>query len=153
MYLALRQMAFSQTRKSLNLPVVAAPFEPYGVILEMGMERGCATLFMFADGSASLYFSTGGGFIGGQGQPKVNEAAKTAVAQCARYVPVMAPVTAYPAPQEGQHLLYLLTDEGLRGGAGQDEEFAAGRHLLTPLWRACQEVITQYRLLQQRQRD
>jgi hypothetical protein len=36
----------------------------FGVIMDMGMDLGTATLAVFSDGSVSLYYSSGGGIIG-----------------------------------------------------------------------------------------
>ena len=37
----------------------------FGVVMDMTYPSGVATLVTFADGTASLYTSTGGGIIGG----------------------------------------------------------------------------------------
>jgi len=146
-YFQMREIAFGLTRDKLHLAGATKPLEPFGVILEMGMDRGAATLVTFADGTASLYFSTGGGFIGGQGQPTVNAAAKRVVAEAVQFVQMMTPVSSFPLPQVGQHVLYAFTDKGVWSSSGHEKDFASARHPLTPLWMACQNVITQFRLL------
>ena len=42
------------------------PLRPdvWGVLMELGLEQGVATMVAFADGTVSLYFSGGGGIIG-----------------------------------------------------------------------------------------
>ena len=60
---ALRDQAFGMTRTALGLPPARVATEPFGVLMETGYDRGTATVVAFGDGSASLYLSTGGGFI------------------------------------------------------------------------------------------
>src|SRR5262245_41277052 len=50
--------------------------EVIGVAMEGATEGGTYLVFGLRDGTASLYTSTGGGWIGGQGRPDVNAAAK-----------------------------------------------------------------------------
>jgi hypothetical protein len=147
-YLGLRQMAFAQSREGLQLPASAKPTQPWGAIMEWGTGGGAMTLVAFADGSASIYLSSGGGMIGGQGQKNVNEAARNMVAVAAKVQPQMAATSTFPLPKQGEVVLYVLTDAGLFSGSGTQVEFSSHRHALSELGDAAQNVITQYRLIQ-----
>lgn len=60
----LRYRALTVTASELGLePGPAAPI--HGVIMETGYPEAAATFVCLRDGAVSLYFSTGGGVIGG----------------------------------------------------------------------------------------
>jgi len=101
-YLGLREMAFKQSRASLHLPAGAEPTEPWGAIMEWGTGGGTMTLVGFADGSASIYLSSGGGMIGGQAQKSVNEGARKMVAVAAKVQPHMIATSTFPLPKQGR---------------------------------------------------
>src|SRR5438874_9737352 len=63
--------------------------QPYGVLMETGYPNGVATLVAFASGDASLYFSTGGGIIGGIGHEAVRVAAQHLVGCSKQFLPEM----------------------------------------------------------------
>jgi hypothetical protein len=149
-YADLREMAFRLTRSSRGIPAGASPLEPFGVILEMGVEHGTATLVAFVDGSASLYFSSGAVALKGRGQSKINDAANDAVRTASEFVAQMQPASDFSLPSPKEHALYVLTDDGPRSERGHEGEFMSTQHRLAPLWIACQDVLTQFRLLRQR---
>ena len=74
------------------------------VLMETGYPEAVATLAAVMDGSASLYFSNGGGIIGGGETPGPNAAARKLVAQAAEFESACAthdgisaaPAGAYP---------------------------------------------------------
>jgi hypothetical protein len=146
-YEQLRAKALERTRASLHLPPVGSPDAPFGDILEMGVSGGTATLALFAEGSASLYTSSGGGWIGGRGQPSIRDAALQAM-EVAAGIPFQPLLMGLPElPGAGEHALYVLTESGLRGSRVPAVEFQRASHPLVPLWMACQDVLTQFRLL------
>jgi hypothetical protein len=124
--------------------IAAQPGLPFGVIMETTYERGAATLVALADGTASLYFSTGGGVIGGN-----TPASKRCVAVAAGLVAQLAPVSDDAFPPPGGTRFHLLTPEGRVGGGADEQTLAGGGHPLSPLFYAAQEVITQLRLATQ----
>jgi hypothetical protein len=88
--------------------------EPYGVVMDMGMNGRTATFVAFANGEASAYFSTGGGMIGtSQSSQDVVAAAKEFVAAAKPYVPSMAKASEQPLPGSGEVTFYVLTRGGV----------------------------------------
>jgi hypothetical protein len=79
-YAGLRSLALAvrQGKLGLNLPVI--PAIVFGVVVDCGMEAGVVTITSFVSGEASVYISSGGGFLGGVGRPQINAAAKRSVA-------------------------------------------------------------------------
>src|SRR5215469_16150208 len=59
-YLGLRNQALHAASR-----VPGSPTGPLAVLMDMGMSQNVATVVAYADGTASIYTSTGGGFIGG----------------------------------------------------------------------------------------
>ena len=59
------------------------------------------TLVALADGTTSLYFSNGGGMIGGGEHPRVAAATRRLVDVAARFLTVLSPATDFPLPPAG----------------------------------------------------
>ena len=107
-----------------------------------------ATLVGVADGTASLYFSNGGGFIGAATHANVAEANRRRLETGIESLPELSVVTDPPLPAEGMTQFVAVTPAGLRGSVAPEEEFGDGRHRLSPLFHAGHDVITQIRLAQ-----
>jgi len=116
--------------------------------MDWGVTSGTATVVAFSDGSASIYLSSGGGYLGGNGHEAVRKAAQNMVAVAAEFRKQTTATTAYPLPQRGEVIFYLLTDAGVFTASGPYEDLSSHRHVLSKLGDAGQDVITQYRLIQ-----
>jgi hypothetical protein len=119
--------------------------------METGYDTGTATVVAFGDGNASLYTSTGGGFIGGAGHQVIRTAAQSMVTTAAQFQPQATQTTTFPLPQAGETRFYLLTDMGVFTVSALEQDLGEQRHPWAPLFSAGQDIITQYRRLQQGQ--
>ena len=147
LYLALRDQALRVKREQIGLPVPPHPGDPFAVVMDWDLSEGTATVVAISDGTASMYYSSGGGAIGGaQSRDSIRQAAQQAVTTAAEFRPQMQKVTKYPLPQRGQVVFYLLTDDGVFTQSAPQESLASARHPLSKLGNAMQNVITQYRL-------
>ena len=81
-YVGLRNLILRSSREKLNLSATSRPPEPWGVVMDLDVSRGTATVTYLSDGNASIYVSSGGGYLGGVGKPAINEAAKNFVRHC-----------------------------------------------------------------------
>jgi hypothetical protein len=144
----LRRKALMIQRVEVGLPAPARPTDPWGVIMEMGYPDATVTVVAFSDGAASIYLSSGGGFIGGGEHEAIRRAAQELVRTAARFQPGMTPTSTFPEPQRGQTFFYLRTDQGVYAAAAPQRDLGERRHPLSPLFLAAQDVITQYRLLE-----
>jgi hypothetical protein len=126
--------------------------EPWGVLMDWKVERGIATVVAASDGSASVYFSSGGGNIGGRGQEPIRRAAQKAVEVAVGVQPLAHLTETFPLPQRGEVNFYLLTDSGVWAAGTSDKELNSTRGPLRKLGDAMQEVITQYRLWSDQQK-
>ena len=111
-YLDLRDLAFKTSRAKLGLLPMLASTQSWGVIMDWGLTKGTATVFVFSDGNASVYLSSGGGFIGGAQHESIRKAARKMVAIAADCQPHAHLTTNYPLPEHSQVIFYLLTDVG-----------------------------------------
>ena len=152
-YEKLRSQALAVTRESLGIApsggIRATSLEraPWGVLMETGYPEAVATLVAYQDGSASLYFSTGGGMIGGGDHEAVRRAASAMVARAAEFVPGMRATTDFPLPSPGRTVFYVLADSGVYTAEGDETAMGEERDPLAPLFYAGQDLITEFRKL------
>lgn len=148
-YEGMRNMVLSGTRDRFGLPPSSTPEEPWGVVMDWGVNRGTATVMTLADGSASIYLSGGGGYIGGQNQESVKGAALRAIEVAREYPSQMQKTTEYNLPLAGEVIFYLLTDSGVFTASAKEAELRSQGHPLAKLGNAMQDVVTQYRILEE----
>lgn len=140
----LREMVFLTDPEKLGISIT--PGQAWGVVMDTCYPKAVATVVSMADGSASIYISSGGGHIGGRGQPAVREAAVAFVHSATANLGKLKPASQHPLPAVGQTRFYVLTPEGLFSAEAVEKELGENRHELSPLFFAGQEVITQFRL-------
>ena len=84
--------------------------------METGYTVGIATLVSLADGTTSLYYSTGGGMLGSADYTPVAEASKALVAQAENHLQSMSSGDKFPLPEVGQVRFIFLTYSGSARG-------------------------------------
>jgi hypothetical protein len=109
-YKGLRKMAFDMSFQQLGLTLNDSDI--YGVILDWDTGDGVATLAAYKTGDASLYFSSGGGVIGGGQNQHVSSAAKKFVKEATVYFDKSKVMYAIPLPDKNSIRLYFLTAKG-----------------------------------------
>ncbi|HYL15649.1 MAG TPA: hypothetical protein VEV41_21625 [Terriglobales bacterium] len=128
----------------------AKPTEPYAVLMDWGIDAGTATVAAFADGTASVYLSSGGGFLGGgQSHESIRNAAKKTIEIAGELQPLMQPTTTYPLPQRGQVTFYVRTDAGVFTASASADDMRSHRSPFYKLGDSAQTIITEYRLMQE----
>jgi hypothetical protein len=148
-YLGLRGQALNLKREKIGLPTPSKPTQPWAALMDWGLSSGTATVVAIADGTASVYLSSGGGSIGGgQSHESIRNAAKKMVTVAAEFQPQMRATNFYPLPRSGEVIFYLLTDARVFMVTASEEELSSHRHPLSKLGDAAQEIVTQYRLVQ-----
>src|SRR5687768_634056 len=145
-YLALRTMVLEIKPEELSIPRNEFP-KTFALVMEMGYPKGSATLAVIADGTTSLYFSGGGGIIGGGAQEPVRDASRKLLTLAQEITESAALEAASPRPAAGQVRFVVLTDEGRRATEATEAELGEGRHELSPLFDAAHDVITELRKL------
>jgi hypothetical protein len=119
--------------------------------MDIGADGYTITTVAFEDGTASIYLSNGGGFIGGgQRYETIKNAALEMLKVAERASKAMVPVKSHPLPEAGRTSFFVVTDSGVYSASAATKEIESGpQHPLYALYAAGQNVITQYRLSQQ----
>ena len=151
-YLQLRQRVLNLTPAEVNIAPTGDFRQVWAVVMETGFEVGSATLVCLADGTTSLYYSTGGGMLGSSNYAPIAEAARLLVARAQGLLSQMSPTSDQPLPEVGQVSFHLLTFEGILSGGARRDDLMAGGHSLSPLFTQAQETLTQLRVLAEKKR-
>lgn len=145
-YLGLRDRMLSTTPAEMNVTLQAGSATAYGVLMDLGMGSGTATIVSLSTGDTSMYTSRGGGIIGGIGHESCRIASKNFIAAAQSVVSRLSPATDRALPPTGKARFYVLTTTGLRVGEALIDDLGRGQSPLSPLFAAGNEVITQIRL-------
>lgn len=117
------------------------------VLMETGYPEAVATLVSVVDGAASLYFSSGGGIIGGGENERPNAASKKLIRLADSFLRHTAKTEKTPLPKEGFTRFYFVTSSGLFTFEEKEEDLGEGRSVLSPLFHSAHELITELRLI------
>jgi len=116
-YSGLRSQALSTNRFDVGVSPAEGALA-WGTLMETGYDGATVTLLALADGTTSLYFSSGGGVIGGQAHETVRRANAEFLAQTNHFLAQLVPCETFPIPEADHTVFYVLTDPGiLTGGA------------------------------------
>ena len=147
-YVGLRERAFKQTASELR--VEPTPNGVFGVLMETAYPEAVVTLITLLTGDVSLYFSNGGGLIGGIAHEGVKKAALDFNNMANTYVSDCALVSSFPLPSPGKTIFYFLTTKGICAREDYENKLAKETNPLSPLFYSGQEVITQFRLAEEK---
>lgn len=124
--------------------------EPFVAVMDIAFPGAVASVVTASTGDASVYFSTGGGVIGGIGHEAVRTAAIAFVRAAGRDAALLAPTTDLGHPSPGHVRFLARRADGVHAATVTEEELRSGMHPLSRLYRTGQEVITQLRLAEAR---
>jgi hypothetical protein len=125
------------------------PSNPCAVLMDWAVTAGVATVVAVSDGSASVYYSSGGGSIGGgYARQTIRDAALHAVSIASKFVDAMQPTDNFPLPESGGVIFYIVTDRGVLMAKASVELLSTNRHPLSELGNSMQSIITEYRKLE-----
>jgi len=121
--------------------------------MEFDAGKTWVSLVAIIDGTTSLYFGSGGGIIGAGKSEIVRKANHLFLEVASQFVNRFAKAQSYPTPQPDKARFYLLTLDGVRASDEVDESALQERgNALCPLYVAAQNVITQIRVVQGKQK-
>ena len=116
--------------------------------MDWGVRRATATVVAVSDGTASIYYSTGGGSIGGgYARPSIRDAALHVVSIAGKFLDHMQLTSDFPLPEKDGFIIYVVTERGVFMAKASLDLLRTNRHPLSELNIAMQQIITQYRLL------
>jgi hypothetical protein len=151
-YANLRNRIFKLNPKEVGILQTRETPNVWGILMETGYPEAVVTLVSLADGTTSLYFSNGGGMIGGGTHATLARSAKAFVATAEKYFQQMDLTKAFPLPTVGRVRFYVLTFSGALTLDVDENELGDGRHALSPLFYSGQDVIAQFRAIQEQKK-
>ncbi len=131
-YWGLRQQILALDPTQIGMAASSGHPRVYAGLMEMGLGADVATLVVVADGTTSLYWSTGGGIIGVGFHEPVKGPSRDFLAALERHVDELGPDPTGETPTGGIiHVRALTFDRGHLLAAGPEGDFAEKRN---PLW-------------------
>jgi hypothetical protein len=144
-YTDLRAMALGVDLSSLETPADESWSRAGVAMMEIGTERAVASIVAIADGTVSMYLSTGGGVIGAGEHDPVRAAAirfRTVVAESRH---LLSRGADFPLPQPGEvRFQARIGDDGF-SGAATEAALRGGRDPLSPVYAAGQDLLAEIR--------
>jgi hypothetical protein len=145
-YKGLRELALKISADELGLKLDGDRITAYGVLMEFTLPKATVTLTSYSTGDASLYFSTGGGVLGGVGHETVRNAARQFVSSAQTILNKMGEVANFPLPPVGATHFYVLTNHGVYGSPDLiSDDLKNPKSEFFGLFAAGQGVITEIR--------
>ncbi|MEZ6048963.1 MAG: hypothetical protein R3C11_25980 [Planctomycetaceae bacterium] len=117
----------------------------HGVMMETGYENAVVTLVAIADGTISLYFSSGGGVIGAGAHQPVEEVGKQFRHLATKFMSAMTKTETYPLPTPGNVRFYVLTNRGVYTLEAVEQDLGHHRHECSPLFHKAHHLIAMIR--------
>ncbi len=145
--LALREQALGVGAAELGLVATTERAHVWGVLMETGYPEAVATLVALGDGTTSLYFSNGGGIIGGGEHARVRAASDHFLTNAEAHVTEFTNADATPFPGVGRVRFYVRTFEGTLTAEASEDDLGEERHALSPLFHSGHVVIAVMREL------
>jgi hypothetical protein len=142
----LRNKLLTSPPEEIGLSGEDAKAKVWGVLMDVSLPAGTATLVSLRDGTASLYTNTGGGVLGGY---TAREEAKAFVAAAEKRLKHTRPTKSFEYPAVGLVKFYVLTRDGVFAAGAKPEDMLGEGHELSPLFRAANDVLTRLRLASQ----
>jgi len=152
-YQDLRRNILTLTPEQIGF--IPKPRDPsaWGVVTDLGAPNGWATIVSLAEGTTSMYTSSGGGIIGAgedkTGKPAGASAALVMVAE--KYFRRMQPTKEFPLPAAPNVRFYVLTLEGVYTTEFKQLTPSDTGHTFFELYAYAQNVVTELRLFSEQQ--
>ena len=141
----LRDRALGVEPATLGLSPTEDHAHVWGVLMETGYPGAVVTLVALADGTASLYFSSGGGVIGAGEHASVRKAVDGILTAAEAHLATFVTTATTPLPEIGRVRFYVRTFTGMLSGEAGEADLGYNRHPLSPVFHAGHCVITAVR--------
>jgi hypothetical protein len=131
-------------------PATSGPV--WGVVMDSVFPTGdWYCLAVLGDGTTSIYTSGGYGVIGAGQHESVRAAGHALLAKAAEQLALLGPSGGSGLPAPGMVALRALTFDGQRVLIAPENALGKGKHPASALFYSAQEVLTQVRLIDERQ--
>lgn len=142
----LRSMALGVDAGSVRTPA-DEPWSGAAVAaMELAVDGATATVVAIADGTVSMYLSTGGGVIGAGEHAAVRAEAQRFRTVVADSRGLLARTADFPLPAPGQVRFHAWVGDDRFTGMATEAVLRGGRHQLAPLYAAGQDLLTEIRM-------
>ncbi|HEX3072546.1 MAG TPA: hypothetical protein VHP30_02930 [Ignavibacteriales bacterium] len=146
MYLKMRDLAFSITPDKLHLNMKEMENQIYGTLIEFKLESAFVTIAAFISGDASIYFSSGGGFIGGFAYDTIKNSAIRLNRIANEYLCDAKLTTNFDIPKDEEVKFYFLTSQGIYLIEDDRKKINRFRSKYSSLFVIGNDIITGYRI-------
>ncbi len=153
MYETLRNKVLSLNPKDIGIVPTQESPNVWGILMELGYKSAVVTLVSLADGTTSLYFGNGGGMIGGSAHATVVQSTRNFLAEAENYYQQMSRTETFPLPDVGRVKFHVLTFTGNFTADADENELGNKKHEFSPLFYSGQDVITQFRMIQEQKKS
>tara|TARA_R110002051_G_scaffold323504_1_gene417373 strand:+ start:57 stop:614 length:558 start_codon:yes stop_codon:yes gene_type:complete len=144
-FMDMRNMAFSVKPDQIELENIADN-KVYGLITEMEMNPGVASLISFLSGDTSLYLSSGGGYIGAGTDEKINKIVTEKIEEFQKYLSKAKKIENPKLPEKGMVNFNFMTKNGIYSVSENISDLKNGKSELSELFIGVNEIITQIRI-------
>ena len=145
----LRKMALELKPEDIGLNRDQFKHPVWGLLMETGFDEGYVSLISLAEGTTSLYFSSGGGIIGAGTHSTVRDAAGHFLSGAQYFFKNATAVDSYPAPAAGEVNFYFLAFDGIYAYTAPEQLLGEGKDTLSNLFFAGHELIGEVRKIEQ----
>lgn len=145
-YEGLKRLAYSTTYEQLHLPDAAGKEVLYGVLMDWDYDgKAIITIVTYRTGDASLYFSTGGGIIGGVTHAEIVRASKALITQAESLLPDAGSADTALRAEPGMLKFYFMTTKGKYTIRDKVDNVYNGSSTLSSLFAKVNELINAMR--------
>ena len=123
------------------------------LLMETGYDKAAVTVLAAADGSASMYFSNGGGLIGAGEYEQVRDVVFETLSEVKKYETSLSLTDAHPLPELGRTRFYVVTDQGVLTAEASEDLLGNEKHELSPLFHQVHKLIAYMRAAEEHRRS
>ena len=145
----LRKMVFELKPGDIGISSENFKHPVWGMVMETGYEDGSFSLVTLADGTTSLYLSTGGGTIGAGEHKSVRNAVGHYLTGAQYFFDQTIPAETHPVPGAGKVIFYFLGFEGISVYEAPEQKLGIGEDKFSNLFYAAHEVLSEIRKLEE----
>lgn len=122
------------------------------VLMETGYPEAVASLVAVADGTASLYFSNGGGIIGAGAYDEVAAEALALLRSAQAHQALLTEARTFPLPQEGHTRFTMVSETGVFSAEAPEVLLGNEGHALSPVFHQGHKLIAYIRAADEHRR-
>jgi hypothetical protein len=145
-YMDMRKMALSVTAEQLGFQMPGHSIKVYGIVTDLDMGGGTATVVTYLTGDASIYLSSGGGFIGAGQHESVKKVTKEFV-ENGHLISFKGKQFENPdLPTNGKANFYFLSNMGQTRITESISKMESGESEFSNLFAELNNIMTEIRL-------